>query len=151
MAHLFDFFMKLQNRCCPQIPWSAMIKLSLVWRPGTNPLHHSLMIYFASPWICPCWSPNVFQGSWFGPCSPCVIKKKKKKKSALNKRGWVQDMAGHGSVGVMLNIFLLLDRVARRNPEVELSPIACCQRTGKWGRKQPGHSWANASHFHPFG
>lgn len=103
-----------------------MIKLSLVWRPGTNPLHHSLMIYFASPWICPCWSPNVFQGSWFGPCSPCVIKKKKK--SALNKWGWVQGMAGHGWVGVMLNTFLLLDGVARRHPEVELSPTAWCRR-----------------------
>lgn len=77
--------------------------------------------------------------------------KKKKKKSALNKWGWVQGMAGHGWVGVMLNTFLLLDGVARRHPEVELSPIAYYQTTGKRGRKQPGRSWANASHFHPFG
>lgn len=133
MAHLFDFFfMKLQNRCCPQIPWSAMIKLSLMWRSGTNPLHHSLMIYFAWSWICPCWSPNVFQGSWFGPHSLCVIKKNK---SALNKWGWVQGMIGHGCVGMTLNTFIFSDRVARRYPEVDLCPTAWYQRTTKQSRK----------------
>lgn len=54
-------------------------------------------------------------------------------------------------MGVMLNTFLLSDRVGGRYSEVELSSIACSQKTGKRGRKQPGHSWADAFPFHPLG
>lgn len=148
---IWFFFMKLQNRCCPQIPWSAMIKLSLVWRPGTNSLHHSLMIYFA--WkVAVVLNLSLFKSKrlpwelvW-----DLEFVCDKKIKSTLNKRCWVQGTVGHGHVGAMWNIFLFSDRAARRCLEVDPSPISCCQRTARPGRKQPGHSWANASCFHPF-
>lgn len=128
-----------------------MLKLSLVWRPGTNPLHHSLMIYLV--WkVAVVLNLSLFKSKllpWELIWALQFVCDKKIK-SALNKWCQVQGTVGHDCVDAMRNTFLFSDRVAGRCLEVDPSPIACCQRTARPGRKQPGHSGANASHFHPF-